>query len=385
MRGVDVLDPPVEALGQGPAHRRLAGAHEPPQVDLVGPHARSSSSVSKNRGKGHGGDLGPVDGGGTGRAEGGDGEGHRQPVVVVGVDRAAGEATTATDDEAVDELVGVGAHGPEPRHERRDPVALLHPQLGGAADRAGAAEGRQRRQRRQFVDEQRHLGRRDDDVAQRAVGDPHRPYRLAVPFLVWCHAHVGAGPPQHVEQRRARGVEADLADLHRRPGQPARGHAEERTGRRIAGHAQGQTAGQARPPADGEASGNGAIEDDPERRQRPLGVIARRLRLDDRGRPRGAKTGQQDGALDLGARHFRRVCDAGQGPAADAERRPPALGGADVGPHRRQRRDHAAHRPPRERVVADQPRRETAPPPARRPAAASSSPSCRSRGRRQAR
>ena len=47
---VDVLDPPVEPLRQGPGDGALASAHEPHQVDLVGGHARRRSRSVKKPG-----------------------------------------------------------------------------------------------------------------------------------------------------------------------------------------------------------------------------------------------------------------------------------------------------------------------------------------------
>ena len=159
MPRVDVLEAPVEAPGQRPAHRGLAGAHEPHQVDLVGLHARSLSSVSKKPGNDTAATSAPWMSVGPVGAERRHGKAHGQAMVVTGVDGAAGQPPRAAHGEAVGILVGVGAHGAQPVDQRRDAVALLHAQLAGAAHLDRAAEGGQRRQRRQLVDEQRHLGR----------------------------------------------------------------------------------------------------------------------------------------------------------------------------------------------------------------------------------
>ena len=58
---VDVLDPPVEPLAERARHRGLAGAHEADQVDLVGLHARSRSSVVEEPGIGDRDRVGAVD------------------------------------------------------------------------------------------------------------------------------------------------------------------------------------------------------------------------------------------------------------------------------------------------------------------------------------
>ena len=47
---VDVLSSPPDPLAQRRRNRGLASAHEPHEVELVGPHARSDSSTEKNSG-----------------------------------------------------------------------------------------------------------------------------------------------------------------------------------------------------------------------------------------------------------------------------------------------------------------------------------------------
>ena len=114
--------------------------------------------------------------------------------------------------------------------------------------------------------------------------------------------------------------------------------------------------------------------------QRALGVVARRGRLGDAGRALGVQAGEQDGALDLRARHVRLVGDAVQPRAVDRQRRV-AVGRLDAGAHALERLDDPPHRPARQRGVADQPARKADGPPGCRPAAASSCPSCRHRAR----
>ena len=90
-----------------------------------------------------------------------------------------------------------------------------------------------------------------------------------------------------------------------------------------------------------------------ERRQRALGVIARRGRLDDAGRALGVEAGEQDRALDLRARRLgldaQSRAAARRGWSAADGRRSASMRGA----HPLERLDHPAHRPARQRRVAD--------------------------------
>ena len=83
------------------------------------------------------------------------------------------------DDEAVRALVGRDAERAKSGDERRNAVAFLDAQLGGAADAHLAAVAGQRGNRRQLVDEARHLLRRDVDAADAVAFDDDRPARLA--------------------------------------------------------------------------------------------------------------------------------------------------------------------------------------------------------------
>ena len=73
-----------------------------------------------------------------------------------------------------------------------------------------------------------------------------------------------------------------------------------------------------------------------ERRQRSFGVVAGRGGLADRGRTLRGETGEQDGALHLGARDLRPMLDPAERAAADHERRVPVRR-SNVGAHRPQR------------------------------------------------
>ena len=99
----------------------------------------------------------------------GDRERHRHAVVACASADAAGRRARAADDEAVRPLVGVDAERAEPGDQRGNPVALLDAQLGGAPHGHLAAVRRERRDRRQFVDQARHfLGRDLDGIPARS-------------------------------------------------------------------------------------------------------------------------------------------------------------------------------------------------------------------------
>ena len=89
---VNVLDTPAEPAAQRPRHGRLAGAHEPDKINLVRVHARSDSSTEKNSGIRDRRGAGVVNRRRPAGAEGSDGEGHGQAVIVAGVHVAAAQA-----------------------------------------------------------------------------------------------------------------------------------------------------------------------------------------------------------------------------------------------------------------------------------------------------
>src|SRR4051794_3536471 len=90
-------------------------------------------------GVGNGDDVRAVDDRGLLGGERGDGEGHRHAVIAAGIGAAAGRPGRSVrgsgDDEAVGALVGVDAERAEAGDQRRDPIALLDPQLAGATHR----------------------------------------------------------------------------------------------------------------------------------------------------------------------------------------------------------------------------------------------------------
>src|SRR6516162_9823291 len=87
--------------------------------------------------------------------------------------------------------------------------------------------------------------------------------------------------------------------------------------------------------------------------QHALGVVARRLGLDDRGGPRGVETGEQYRRFDLGRGHRKTIADRyGVRCTFDGERQPSGFTGDEARTDAAQRLDDAAHRPPPQRRVA---------------------------------
>ena len=90
-----------------------------------------------------------------------------------------------------------------------------------------------------------------------------------------------------------------------------------------------------------------------ERRERSLGVVARRRRLLDDGLPLGPEAGQQHCALHLRAGDRRPVVDPAQGAALDLDRGVPVRR-PHAGAHLAERRRHPLHRPrPQARIAGE--------------------------------
>ena len=89
------------------------------------------------------------------------------------------------------------------------------------------------------------------------------------------------------------------------------------------------------------------------RGEHPLGVVARRARLDAPSSGRRAEAGEQDRGLHLGARDRQRVLDSRER-GRPRRRAAGCRRSCDRGAHLRERLDDAVHRAPRERFVADE-------------------------------
>ena len=100
------------------------------------------------------------------------------------------------------------------------------------------------------------------------------------------------------------------------------------------------------------------------RAQHPLGVVARRDRLDDRRPAVGVEPREQDARLHLCARHGGLVLDSGERPPLDCSSAAARRSSSTLRAHLGERRRYPVHRPRAERVVARQ--LEPALPPGRR-------------------
>ena len=152
------------------------------------------------------------------RPRGGDGERHREAVIVAGIHRRAVQRPRAQV-EPVGELVDLGAHRAQPERQGRDPVTLLEAQFGGAAHGQlgpGGHHGGQRRERRDLVDDAGHVARLDREAAGRVEGDVQPAHRLTAADGLDLGGDGGAGPANDVDDVGAGGIEADALDVHRR-------------------------------------------------------------------------------------------------------------------------------------------------------------------------
>ena len=145
-------------------------------------HARTLSSSRKKPGYEIAADPASADGRLALGDEAGDGERHRQPVIVKRLGDRAAESRAAVDLDVVALDADLRARGPErPSAMPGDAVGLLVPELGRAADprRAGRRGGGQA-QDRDLVDRRRHVGGREVDRPERCRPDHEVREGLAV-------------------------------------------------------------------------------------------------------------------------------------------------------------------------------------------------------------
>ena len=164
-----------------------------------------------------------------------------------------------------------------------------------------------------------YVGGSDRHGAGAVVLDDDRPARLAGVGGRDLHRDARAEAAQHVDERGARRVEADVFDFDPGAGNGGCGDHPERRRREIAGHRQ-RLSLQALSPGDRYGR---AVDRDrtPESCNRSLGVVAGRRRLADAGRALGVQTGQQHRAFHLRARRLGFVCNGVQSRAVDGQRR----------------------------------------------------------------
>ena len=198
------------------------------------------------------------------------------------------------------------------RRGRRQSIAFLDLQFAEPVHaRLARGERRDNREDRIFVDHARCAIGGNVDALQGRIANADIGDRLAAFLALVLEGDVAAHLFQRGVEAGACLVDEHALDRHVGAGHDRSGGSEERGRRGIARHGD-VTAGQLGIALDGDD--RLAVADDgfhigAEVAQHPLGVIARRLLLDD-GRLAGCgQTREQDGGLDLGARHRRGVFD----------------------------------------------------------------------------
>ena len=153
---------------------------------------------------------------------------------------------------------------------------------------------------------------------------------------------VRAHSPQHIDDRRPRRIQSDVADSHFGGRKRRRSHHPERRGRDITRDVQiGGMRVLSSVNRDGQP---GAVHIDAEQLQPLLGVVARLHRFGDAGFAVRMESGQEHRALDLCAWHIGLKRDRTEGRSAlDGQRRPPVVR-RNAGTHPLERDDDAAHR-----------------------------------------
>src|SRR5437867_4683357 len=108
-------------------------------------------------------------------------ERHRDAVVAVGPHARAAQGRATLDRQPVRALLDPRAHGPQPLGQRRDAVALLHPQLARARDTEDALRARGGHgERGHLVDQRGNRVRSHLDAFQRGRAGLDPAYRLRV-------------------------------------------------------------------------------------------------------------------------------------------------------------------------------------------------------------
>jgi hypothetical protein len=282
---------------------------------------------------------------------------HRHPVIAARVSPSPGRRAIAADRVAVGGFFRVDAQAAEAGYQRRNPIAFLDAQLACATDCDPSSVSGERGNCGQLVDECRHFLRSDVDRAQSIAFHDDRPRWLARAGsrLFRLNLDPRTETREDIDERSSRRIEPDVFDLDPRPRQRG-GRNHPKSGRgKVARHLESLS-------ADGPAllHPHGLAVDaniEAERGEGSLRVIAGWHPLRHRGFAFRVQAGEENGALDLGARHGRPEIDAMKSTTLDSERGMP-LGRVDARAHLSQRRDHASHGPTRKRGVANEPGRK---------------------------
>ena len=276
---VDVHGSPAEPPGQRARDGGLAGGHEADQIHLVGrSRDRAGSERLEEAGIGDGDGVGAFDGAtGRSRRQRGDRERHRHAVIAVRVGATA--AGRARRRRATTKPSGRSSASMPSARKPATSAAMRSLSLTRSSPaprtRHLAAMRRQRRDRRQLVDQPGHLLGRD-----RRSCPSDRPRRRCVPrgspASVAGHLDVDARAeaPQDADERRSASGSGRRPRSRPRAGQRRRGDHPEGRGREVAGHrralplpAAGRRSTETVSPSTSTVAAEG--------RQRPLGVVAR--------------------------------------------------------------------------------------------------------------
>ena len=233
---------------------------------------------------------------------------HRDPVVTVARElpaRGCPPRIVSPSAERLDPDAELGEQG----GDRRDPVALLHPELGGVGDLGDAVGERGRdREHRDLVLDERDLVAADRRAAQWRGSDHVRsptgsPSSSPVGTTSIARAHAA----QHVDERDASRVERHPLDRDVGARRDRRGDAPEGRRRRIARHRELERRRRTRTDPHRRAVD---LDRHAERREHAFGVVAARRRLGDHGDTVGLQPREHQRGLHLRARDRERELGA---------------------------------------------------------------------------
>ena len=196
-----------------------------------------------------------------------------------------------------------------PRGPRCD--RFLDSQFGGASDVQAAAGGRHGCQGRQFVDERGHLGRGQNEGSQAPAPHADSAAGLAEGHRIDLAGHLGAGALEDIEEGGPRGIQAQIHDFEVGSRQGGGSHRPERRRRYVPWNRARDC--RARLISSDSYGVGGLFDRYAKRRDGPLRMITCGDRFMNPGHVLGLQARQQDGALDLRARHRRREVDRGSG------------------------------------------------------------------------
>src|SRR5439155_189200 len=290
------------------------------------------------------------------------GERHRNAVIAAWLNFRSAQFPCATPrhTKPVRPLFYSRAHAAQIFGQRRDSVALLHAQFSRVANlNAFFRERAKRGQHRQFINHQgdafagnnppfegsAFYGQVADDFSLRALQSEH----------LNRSAHFG----KYVENRRTRGIQANIVDEHVRIGKQRSRREEKHSGRQISRNVQRFREQLSAAISSTQAEYTNRLSIFLKARakflQCDLRVVPRACRLRYSGHTFGEQSRQQHGRFHLRASHRHFVINGLQFRSANLQRREIILASTNIRAHFAQRRNHALHRPLLQGVVAGQP------------------------------